>query len=420
MKTIRIFRSVVFMVAWIVFINKSQSQWFPVTLGASIELRDVYFINPDTGFVCGENGIVRMTQNGGSSWFNTQNLGIGSWTNSIFFTNSVTGFTVGSAYPGFPIIRKTVFGGIAWNAVFYATGIINNLHSVHFPDPFTGYAVGSNGTILKTTNAGSNWFTQTSGLFDDFSSVFFTSTMSGVIVGYNKILLTTNGGDNWTSQTVTYTLKSVYFTSPTTGFASGTSGSSGVLLKTENGGSSWITQTFGAPVYELNSIYFTSSSVGYAVGGAGAIIKTVNGGINWSPQVSGVGSWLRSVYFVDASTGYVVGTAGTVLKTTNGGGTPVGIQTTSLGIPEGFALFQNYPNPFNPSTVISYQLAANSFVTLKIYDVLSKEVAVLVNEELKAGSYEIEWNASNCPSGIYFYKLQSGEFSETKKMILIK
>ncbi|MCI0450252.1 MAG: YCF48-related protein [Chlorobi bacterium] len=420
MKTIKIFCLMMVIMLLIFLTNKSHSQWFPVTLGASIELRDVYFINPDTGFVCGENGIVRMTQNGGSSWFNTQNLGIGSWTNSIFFINSVTGFIVGSASPGFPIIRKTVFGGFAWNVVFYATGTINNLHSVHFPDPFTGYAVGSNGAILKTTNAGSNWFTQTSGFFDDFNSVFFTSAMSGVIVGYNKILLTTNGGDNWTSQTVSYNLKSVYFISPAIGFASGTSGSSGILLETQNGGSSWMTQTFGAPVYELNAMFFTSSSVGYAVGGAAVILKTVNGGANWSPQVSGVGNWLRSVYFVDASTGFVVGTSGTVLKTTNGGGTPVGIQTSSSGIPEEFSLLQNYPNPFNPSTVISYQLADDGFVTLKIYDVLGKEVAVLVNEELKAGSYETKWNAGAFTSGIYFYKLQSGEFSETKKMILIK
>ncbi|GAB6283660.1 MAG: hypothetical protein STSR0008_24470 [Ignavibacterium sp.] len=85
-----------------------------------------------------------------------------------------------------------------------------------------------------------------------------------------------------------------------------------------------------------------------------------------------------------------------------------------------FELLQNYPNPFNTSTLISYQLPVNSLVTLKVYDILGREVAKLVNEEKPVGVYEVEFNATNLPSGVYFYKLQAGSFSETKKLILLK
>ena len=89
-------------------------------------------------------------------------------------------------------------------------------------------------------------------------------------------------------------------------------------------------------------------------------------------------------------------------------------------LPEGFILNQNYPNPFNPSTKISWQVPQGSWQSLKIYDVLGNEVATLVNEYQSVGTYEVEFIASGFPSGIYFYQLQSGEFVETKKMILLK
>jgi len=85
-----------------------------------------------------------------------------------------------------------------------------------------------------------------------------------------------------------------------------------------------------------------------------------------------------------------------------------------------FALFQNYPNPFNPTTTIKYQIPEISFVTLKVYDVLGIEIAVLVNEEKSVGNYEVEFDATRLPSGVYFYRLQANEFVETKKMMLVK
>jgi hypothetical protein len=101
-------------------------------------------------------------------------------------------------------------------------------------------------------------------------------------------------------------------------------------------------------------------------------------------------------------------------------GNPIGIQTISAETPDKFRLSQNYPNPFNPVTNIEFAVPKSSFVKMTVFDVLGKEIDILVNENLKAGTYKADWNASKYPSGVYFYKLQAENFSETKKMILIK
>ena len=88
--------------------------------------------------------------------------------------------------------------------------------------------------------------------------------------------------------------------------------------------------------------------------------------------------------------------------------------------PDNFVLEQNFPNPFNPSTRISYSIAENSFITLKVYDILGNEIATLINEEKPAGKYDVEFDANNFSSGIYVYRLQSGNIFETRKMILLK
>ncbi|MCL6493862.1 MAG: T9SS type A sorting domain-containing protein [Ignavibacterium sp.] len=100
--------------------------------------------------------------------------------------------------------------------------------------------------------------------------------------------------------------------------------------------------------------------------------------------------------------------------------------------PREFTLYQNYPNPFNPSTKIRFEVGGSGeggsgftvqgsrLVTLKVYDLLGREVATLVNENLPPGSYEVMWNAVSLPSGIYFYQLQAGSFTQTKQLILLR
>lgn len=103
----------------------------------------------------------------------------------------------------------------------------------------------------------------------------------------------------------------------------------------------------------------------------------------------------------------------------------VGINSNSKNVPSSYRLYQNYPNPFNPTTKIKFDVASNvksemSNTKLIIYDILGSEIAMLVNEKLAPGNYEVEFDASNYPSGVYYYKLETGSFSESKKMVLVK
>ena len=97
-----------------------------------------------------------------------------------------------------------------------------------------------------------------------------------------------------------------------------------------------------------------------------------------------------------------------------------GISNEATSQPMFFGLSQNYPNPFNPATTISFSLPTGSFVSLKVFDLIGREVAIIVSQELFAGTYTRQWNATNMSSGIYFYRLQAGSFTETKKLILLK
>jgi hypothetical protein len=98
----------------------------------------------------------------------------------------------------------------------------------------------------------------------------------------------------------------------------------------------------------------------------------------------------------------------------------IGVKNIGTGVPQNYSLHQNFPNPFNPTTKIRFEIPTSEFVVLKVYDVVGREVAVLVNEKLTAGLKEFSFNAINLPSGVYFYELRAGSFKETKKMVLVK
>jgi hypothetical protein len=121
------------------------------------------------------------------------------------------------------------------------------------------------------------------------------------------------------------------------------------------------------------------------------------------------------------STSCTYSLAGCVLNGVVYGDTTITVvHPISSEIPSKYSLSQNYPNPFNPVTIINYQLPVSNQVRLVIYDILGREIAVLVNEKLSSGTYEVKWDGSNYPSGMYFYKLITAEYTETRKMVLIK
>ena len=347
-----------------------------------------------------------------SNW-TLQSSGTTNTLTSVSFTNANTGMTVGW---GDSTILRTTNGGGTWTS--QVSGTTNYLSSVSFTDANTGTAVGYDGTILRTTNGGTSWTSQPSGTTNWLQGVSFIDASTGTVVGYDgTILRTTNGGATWTLQPsgTTNSLWGVSFTDANTGTVVG---SHGTILRTTTGGVTWMLQSSGTNA-ELGAVSFTDANTGTVVGEVGTILRTTNGGATWMLQSSGTNAWLGAISFTDANTGTAVGGYGTILRTTTGG--TVWVREEPHGLkPRKFMLSQNYPNPFNPSTIIRYQLPVASYVTLKIYNVLGQEVATLVHEEMKPGRYEVTWAGSGFASGVYFYRLQAGSYTETKKLVLMR
>jgi hypothetical protein len=193
-------------------------------------------------------------------------------------------------------------------------------------------------------------------------------------------LKTTNGGLNWFS-VFHDSFNTVFFKDVNTGWAAGTQ-----MYKTTNSGANWIIQNLPQPYYDVTSMTFTNDSTGWAVGWGGKIFKTTNGGV-----------WIEHI---------------------------------GSEVPAKYSLQQNYPNPFNPATKIKFDIpsalsfphapSGNPLIVLKVFDILGREVATLVNEKLNPRTYEVTFDGSNFASGVYFYQLRTGEFVVTKKLVLLK
>jgi hypothetical protein len=197
----------------------------------------------------------------------------------------------------------------------------------------------------------------------------------------------------------------------------------GIILKSTNGGSNWLPVSLGIISNNfVSDVYFVDTLTGWIVGENGIIIKTTDGGSSWEEQISGTNNTLHSIRFIDQNIGWAVGNDGTILHTTNGGVTFI---EEVNKVPKDFLLAQNYPNPFNPSTKIKYSIPSvgtrdRVSVQMIVYDVLGNEVATLVKEQKPQGTYEVEFDGTSLPSGIYFYQLKVGSLIETKNMILLK
>jgi len=176
------------------------------------------------------------------------------------------------------------------------------------------------------------------------------------------------------------------------------------------------------------NVYVTGYSFGSGTSDDYCTIKYNSSGVQqWVARYNGPGNGSDGAYSIalDGSGNvYVTGRStgnGTnwdycTIKYSQG----VGIKKISTEIPSLFSLSQNYPNPFNPNTKIKFDLPKNVNVKLTLYDMLGREIETLVNEQLNAGSYEVNWDGTKYTSGVYYYRLNAGEFVETKKMILMK
>jgi photosystem II stability/assembly factor-like uncharacterized protein len=391
-----------------VIINVVTLAWLPQTSNTSNSLKSVSFVNSTTGWVAGSNGTMLKTTDAGVSW-SSQTANTSNNINGISFFSTSTGWFVGDV----GIIKKTTDGGGSWNSQNSTTSA--DLQAVQFIDANFGWAVGGS-AILKTTNGGTTWTSQNPG-YGQLNSLSMVSSSIGWVVGNGVILKTTDGGANWNYQyQPSNPLYSVHFADANSGGAVGTYG---YTYSTTDGGTNWTPQ----PNFIGN--FRCMCGVNYltvwVVGDNANIYKSTNGGSTWTKQLTNINNNnLNAVQFVDANNGWAVGDNGWILHTSCGGAVTSVLENRSDELLRGFSLSQNYPNPFNPTTVIDYQIATRSLVSLRVYDLLGREIATLVNEEKSPGMYKASWDANTVSSGVYFYRITAGTYSVTKKLVLMK
>ncbi len=381
----------------------SQSGWVQQNSGVTSILRATFFLNVNTGFAVGNSKL--RTTNGGLNWVP---IIIPYDSYDIQFVDSSIGYIVGFFKP--VTLQKSTNGGVNWTTVTFPLVPGWPYFSMKFFNSNTGFI-----NTSKTTNGGLNW-ANTYPSQTMHSICFLNENTGWECNNYGTVIKTTDGGTNWTYINVGsgIGLQSIFFINENTGWAVS---SSSRVYKSTNGGINW-TMIYNQGLCGLNTLYFVNEQTGWIAGCEGAINKTTNGGMNWTLQSLGSTTYLYDMQFVNEFTGWAVGANGKILKTTTGGLTFINV--ISAEIPNHFSLSQNYPNPFNPNTKIKFQISELSQAKLIVYDVLGKEIAALVNEHLNAGAYEVDWDASNYPSGVYLYKLQTEVFTETKKMVLLK
>lgn len=390
------------------------NNWFTIpNFTTELNLSGIQAFNENTIYAVGANGTISTiirSYDGGLLWTQGGTVSQNFGPTSLFFLNTQTGYISTSNQRVF----KTTDGGTNWLQISGGLGSFSgSILSVQFYNEMTGWCSG-NACIFKTTNGGVNWiehFYTPGAPFIYIDKIKFVNANTGWAAG-NRIYKSTNGGINWYSQSNEAGSTSLFFFNEQTGWAGGNFH----IKKTTNGGNSW--DSVGVDK-RPNDICFVNSQKGWFVSQAGALYFTENGGNSWARQNSSpIYSNLVSISFINEYTGWVVGTHGTILKTTTGGVTF--ISQTSTEIPEKYSLYQNYPNPFNPSTNIKFDIHKQGIASLKVFDLLGKEMETLVDEQLSVGTYEVTFNASLLPSGIYFYVLKTGEFVESKKMVLVK
>ncbi len=419
---------------------------------------NISVLDSNNYFIAGNYGTMIKTSNQGDNWeYLSQNTTSNS-NYGLYFTNEFTGFCISHywSYPPYPSsVLKTTDKGYHWNFVLQNTP--NDLNDVYFNSASTGWLLGDNGLLYKSTNIGISWNVQNLNTSKNLYKMFFLTSNTGWILSESCIFSTTDAGNNWMKIDNTLPMREdILFFNSFTGFIGGVGG----IYKTTNSGYNWF-NILGNSIQDIdkdseNNLYAISlndffkstdmgaswlplpspqkstvamkminTTTGYLTSLRGNVLKTTNGGVSWNVKKLYTNGQLRSIVAFDTNNIWVAGDNGLIISTV-GGGVITGITSDNTNIfPQNYLLSQNYPNPFNPQTKIKFDVPANvkgqtSNVKLIIYDLLGREVTTLVNEELKPGTYEADWDGSNYSSGVYFYKIISEGFVETKKMVLMK
>ena len=435
--------------------------WYFQSSGTSEHLYGVSFANENFGIAVGANGTILRTIDGGITW-GLQISGTINTLNSVSLADQNNGITVG--YGG--VILRTTDGGITWIPQF--SGTTFNLWSVFCINSDIWTTVGENGTILRSTDGGLTWVQQPVGTTYFLRSISCSDLNNCIAAGYyGTILKTTDGGSFWSTQ-VSGTTMHFYGISFRESNYGNVIGRLGTSIGTTDSGITWMER----PCWTEQNLYgvsFVNADTGIAVGNHGVLRMTNSAGVpveltyfiasvedgvvelRWETATE-VNNHLFEIERKTKTTqyitiGYIEG-AGTTTE-------PRCYKYIDETVEEGkyfyrlkqidysgmfkysdelevnatgkltFSLDQNFPNPFNPTTKIKYTIpedvrSEKQAVILKVYDVLGNEIATLINESKTPGSYEVEFDGSKIPSGIYFYQLKTGRFVETKKMVLLK
>ena len=356
----------------------------------------------------GGNAKVYFTSNAGTSWSTLlQTGGSAGFVNGIVFSriNPLYGFaesdppTSGGVY----WVQKTTNGGANW-------------------------------TLQNPPSLGSSWASGQNTLFmiDD---TFYGFGSSGPTTSLPKSYITSNGGTTWYNAVMTgapvgssqHFCSNVTFSSNKLNGIGGSSNTSTTISRTTNGGVSWFTQAIPSTVTTgyLNAKWVPNSSTVFIVvspsSGVTQSFKSTDNGATWTAL-----TWPSGVTYCTHMDMYVSGTTATLYASCSDGSvckltqTVTGINDPQAVTPSEYKLEQNYPNPFNPKTTINYSIPKASFVTLKVYDVLGSEVMTVVSEQQSAKNYSYDVDFSKLSSGVYYYTIKAGNYSATKKLMLVK
>ncbi len=423
--------------------SDSTSNWKKLSTPISTHLRKVFFVDSLSGWIGGDSGVIIRTNDGGSNW-QVQSSGIDRAIRDIFFLNKRLGWAIAWNYseemPIGSVVLSTTNGGSFWHISDFPEKDVF-LNCIHFVDSLIGFLGTGNGTIHRTIDGGINWENTniTPGPYSSFPILdfkFITRQFAFANGGIRDvggvIWRTVNFGLDWASTPVgpepilqIDAIDSTYIIGVGGDYEFGT----GAVISS-NGGSSWdysSLEIFGF----AHSVSFRKPTEGWStIGIEKKFLLTRDSAKTWEviPTLDSIA--IYELQFLDSLTGYAVGENGSVLRYKYKPPVVNSIDERITSSKVTFTLFQNYPNPFNGNSNIKFQIANFSHVSLKVYDVLGREVATLVDEIKNAGNYHFPFSirqltdhpSADGPlsSGIYFYQLRAGSSVETKMMLLLK
>jgi photosystem II stability/assembly factor-like uncharacterized protein len=403
-------------------------------------LTDIYFVDAHNGWIITETDTIYHTRDGGQTWL-VQKSGSKYALTSVHFVDAMNGWAVGDV----GTILHTSNGGDTWQP--QTSGVYDLLVSTQFTDANKGWAVGEAGVVLHTVNGGATWSsTIVPSDSTEHQSVFFLDEQRGWVVGAVDesalLIQTLNSGASWKTvlhDTSYGPMRCVQFIDASTGWVGGMGG---VILKTQDGGATWTQQFKANDGDQVRGLYFHNAQIGWAIGLKNKFLYTSNGGAVWDSVATPVSKRLTDVHFIDAENGWAITSAGGTGSSTKGTGqstarqmsyilkftsSTTAVHTSEPAAPvQDFKLYANYPNPFNPSTTISFQVSERgaSSVQLIVYDAVGRQVRSLVNQAMAPGQHDVRWDGNDesghrVASGVYFYRMTAGSFSQCHKMLLL-